>query len=438
MSRCQYEQSLSVKANSDFRVFFEADLQILQCQVMDGCGERTAVDQMNPRFLDFWKKGPENVEVSWMDGLRDLGTSRHLMHVFKKVLMISFGTSAKSILHKPTSLGNRVMIPAFSSAFNTIIPQHLIRKLKPLGLNTSICNWILDFLTERPQAVRIGNTTSSTITLSTGAPQGCVLSPLLFTLLTHDCAATHSSNHIIKFADDTTVVGLIRKNDEAAYREEVQRLTDWCGVNNLSLNVDKTKEMVVDIRRMRCDHSPLNIDDSTVEIVKSNKFLGVHLADDLTWSCNTSSITKKAQQRLYFLRRLRKAHLPSPILTTFYRGTIESTLSSCITVWFGNCTVADRKSLQRIVRTAEKIIGVSLPSITDIYTTRCTRKALSIVGDHTHPSHTHFQLLPSGKRYRSIRTLTSRFCNSFFPQAIRLLNNQVCAVSRTHMHTQKH
>ncbi|KAI4882420.1 hypothetical protein NFI96_021740 [Prochilodus magdalenae] len=298
-----------------------------------------------------------------------------------------------------TRLDNRdtyvgILFIDFSSALNTIIPQHLIGKLNLLGLNTSLSNWILDFLTGRPQSVRIGRNTSSTTTLCTGAPQDCVLSPLLFTLLTHDCAAMHSSNHIIKSADDTTVVSLISKNDESAYREEVQRLTDWCKTNNLSLNVDKTKEMVVDFRRTRCDHTPLHIDGSAVEIVKSPKFLGVHLAEDLTWSLNTSTITKKAQQRLYFLRRLRKAHLPPPILRT-----IESILSSCITAWFGNSTASDRKSLQRVVRTAEKIIGVSLPTITDIYTTRCIRKTTSIVDDHTHPSHTLFTLLPSGKSH---------------------------------------
>ncbi|KAI5088080.1 gastrula zinc finger protein XlCGF28.1-like [Silurus meridionalis] len=252
----------------------------------------------------------------------------------------------------------------------------------------------------------------------------CFESPLLFTLLTHDCVAMHSSNHIVKFADDTTVVGLISKDDKSAYREEMQWLTAWCGANNLSLNVDKTKEMVVDFRIVQSDQSPLIINGSPVEIVKSTKFLGVHLADNLTWSLNTSSITKKAQQRLYFLKRLRKAHLPPPILTMFYRGTIESILSSCITAWFGNCTVSDRKTLQRIVRTAEKIIRVSLPSIMDIYTTHCIRKVHSIVDDHTHPSHTLFTLLPSGKRIRSIRAVTTRLCNSFFPQAIRLLNTQ--------------
>ncbi|MCJ8730373.1 hypothetical protein PDJAM_G00183670 [Pangasius djambal] len=245
----------------------------------------------------------------------------------------------------------RMLFIGFSSAFNTIIPQHLIGKLNLLGLNTSLRNWILFFLTGRPQSVRIMNST----TLSTGAPQGCVLRPLLFTLLTHDCVATHSSNHFIKFADDTTVVGLNSKNDESAYREEVQRLTDWCRANNLSLNVDKTKEMV-----KQNDHSPLNTGSSSMEIIKSTKFLGVHLAEKLTCFLNTSSITKKAQQRLYFLRRLRKSHLPPPILTMFYRGTIVSILSSCIAAWFGICTVSGyHKTLQRIVRTAEKIIRIT-------------------------------------------------------------------------------
>ncbi|KAK3573025.1 hypothetical protein QTP86_012239 [Hemibagrus guttatus] len=116
----------------------------------------------------------------------------------------------------------QMLVIDFSSAFNTINLQYLIKKLSLLGTNTSLCNWILDFLTGRPQSVRIMNSISSTTTLSTGAPHGCVLSPLLFILLTHVCAAMHSSNNIIKFADDMTVVDLISKNDESAYREEVQ------------------------------------------------------------------------------------------------------------------------------------------------------------------------------------------------------------------------
>ena len=53
--------------------------------------------------------------------------------------------------------------------------------------------------------------------------------------------AQHNSNTIIKFADDTTVLGLITHNNETAYREDVRDLAVWCQDNNLSLNVSKTK-----------------------------------------------------------------------------------------------------------------------------------------------------------------------------------------------------
>ena len=70
----------------------------------------------------------------------------------------------------------------------------------------------------------VGNNTSNSIPLSSGSPQGCVLSPLLSTLLTHDSAPRHKGNQIIKFAYDTTLVGLIHKNEESVYREEVKHL----------------------------------------------------------------------------------------------------------------------------------------------------------------------------------------------------------------------
>ena len=64
----------------------------------------------------------------------------------------------------------------------------------------------------------------------------------MYSLFTHDCTARHNSNTIIKFAEDTSVVGLITDIDEIIYREEVRDLTVWCKDNNLSLNVIKTKE----------------------------------------------------------------------------------------------------------------------------------------------------------------------------------------------------
>ena len=107
--------------------------------------------------------------------------------------------------------------------------------------------------------VRVGNNISTPLILTTGSPQGCVLSVLLYSLFTHDCVAMHTSNSIIKFADDTRVVGLITKNDETAYREEVRAFRVWCQENNLTLNVNKTKEMIVDFRKQQREHLPIHI-----------------------------------------------------------------------------------------------------------------------------------------------------------------------------------
>ena len=80
----------------------------------------------------------------------------------------------------------RFLFIDYSSAFSTIIPTKLISKLYVLEIGSSLCDWILNFLTHRPQSVRIGNNTSSMIILNTGAPQGCVLSSLLYSLYTYD------------------------------------------------------------------------------------------------------------------------------------------------------------------------------------------------------------------------------------------------------------
>lgn len=84
------------------------------------------------------------------------------------------------------------------------------------------------------------------------------------------------------------------RNNETAYRKEVEKLTIWvspCRDNNLSLNIDKTKEIIVDFRKTRPDHILVLINGSSAEIVRSTKFLGVHITEDLTWNINTTSTT---------------------------------------------------------------------------------------------------------------------------------------------------
>ena len=86
---------------------------------------------------------------------------------------------------------------------------------------------------------------------------------------------------LLKYADDTTVIGLIRDGDESAYRKEVDQLVQWCGRNRLLLNPKKTVEMVVDFRKKPPQLPPLTILGSTVATTDSYKFLRTTISNDL-------------------------------------------------------------------------------------------------------------------------------------------------------------
>ncbi|KAK1805844.1 hypothetical protein P4O66_012894, partial [Electrophorus voltai] len=203
-------------------------------------------------------------------------------------------------------------------------------------------------------------TVSSTLTFSTGAPQGSVLSPLLYSLYTYNCAVTSSSTIIVKFADNTVVMGLISDNDERAYPEEIKHLENWCQENNLLLNVSKTKELIVDCsKKQEQQYQPVRISGIMVERVDS-------------------------------FRRLRDFRLASKVLRNFY---IESILTGNITVWFGNSTKQDRQELQRVLHSAECITHTELPDLQTIYYKWCQTKARRIVKDPTHPNNRLFSLL---------------------------------------------
>ena len=96
-----------------------------------------------------------------------------------------------------------------------------------------------------------------------------------------------TTNSIIKFADDTTMVGLITNGDETAYMEEVRDLATGVGF-----------------------HTPIHINRATVERVKSFKFIGVHITEELTWSPHTSTVVKTARQCRFSLRKLKRVGRP--------------------------------------------------------------------------------------------------------------------------------
>ncbi len=255
----------------------------------------------------------------------------------------------------------------------------------------------LGLLSNSSQCVRQGEHNSSTLILNTEAPKGYMLSALLYTLYTHDCSPSHLSNQIFKRAADATVVGLITNNKESAYRREVENLAAWC---KEALNIKKTKEIITDFWKPgQHNHPLLYINSEKVERVSSFKFLGLTVMEKLSWGSHIALVIGKAQQRLFYLRKLKRAKIPQKLMVNFYHCAISSLLTCNFLVWFSSCIKAEQQAVQRIVETADRIIGTQLPGIYTVHPSRCLHRSHNIIKDRSHPAHHLFDLLPSGRRY---------------------------------------
>ena len=313
----------------------------------------------------------------------------------------------------------RILFADFSSAFNTIQPHIMVSKLINMNINKCVIAWIFEFLTNRPQYVKLNGVTSDLIFTNTGAPQGCVISPVLFTLYTNDCTFNERNTKLIKFADDSTLQGLITTTEDE-YRDAVNVFTNWCDDHFLLLNVKKTKELIIDFRVKKDPLQPLFIKDEEVEVVDTYKYLGVTIDSKLDWHPHAAIVHKKLNQRMFFLRKLRSFDIDSKILSLFYHSMIEGVLLFCICCWAGNCREQDKGKFDRIIKKASKISGHDFCQMDELYKNTSIKKINTILKDPSHPLFTQIIRSRSG-RYIPPRTNKERYKRSFLPSAIRLL-----------------
>ncbi len=281
----------------------------------------------------------------------------------------------------------KILFVDFSSVFNTIIPDTLQNKMIQLSVPTSVCQWITSFLTDRQTASEAGKI-----------------------LIQHPYDQHWSSPHCSSPCIPTTAHLKTPLSSSWSLQMTPPRSASFRTVTSLLTD-----------RRLRswlfgetpCS-PPLTIMNSSVTAVESFRFLGTTISQDLMWDNHIESMVKKAQQRLHFLHQLRKFNLPQELLKQFY-SAIESVLCMPISVWFSSASKSDLRRLLRVVRTAERIIGTTLPTLQELYLSRVSKRAGKITLDPSQPAHSLFELLPSGQCYRAPSTRTYRHRNSFFP-----------------------
>ena len=183
----------------------------------------------------------------------------------------------------------------------------LVGKPRTLGVKPTAINWIIDFLRDRKQRVKLNGVYSEWLDVPAGVPQGTRLGPLLFLVLINDLRLPDGSFAVWKFADDTTVSDIVAPSKQSALQQAVDSISTWSQDNCLQLNPSKCKELKSCFKSSPPTHSPVELDGFVFERVDSAKLLGVTISDDFKWNDHIFNTTSKAAKRLYLLRQLKRA-----------------------------------------------------------------------------------------------------------------------------------
>ena len=189
----------------------------------------------------------------------------------------------------------------------TVWHKALLAKLPAYGFTPSFCKLISSFLSNRFISVVVDGATSASFPVSSGVPQGSVLSPILFLLFINDLHATASDVH--SFADDSNLHksssfqcqpssnarSQSRLAMSSTINSDLQSISEWGTRNLVKFNTSKTQLLTISLsNRPTLSNYPIIFEDSKIPSLNSINILGLQISSSLSWSDHIVQIAKSA------------------------------------------------------------------------------------------------------------------------------------------------
>ena len=220
-----------------------------------------------------------------------------------------------------------------SKAFDTMYHSILLKKMEHYGIWGISLEWFKSYLNQRVQYVTYRSTKS--LKIPCGVPQGFVLGPLLFILYSNDIPNSLKYSKSIFFADDTTVC---ISGEDVTYltrclNHDLSQLNDWLKANKLSLNANKTNNIVFNKSAAVLPHDIcLSIGSDKLEQVRCTKCLGLHIDDHLKWDIHINHCKSKVSSGIYAMNIARNV-LSGNHLRILYNSLVHPYLSYGNLLW---------------------------------------------------------------------------------------------------------
>ena len=262
---------------------------------------------------------------------------------------------------KAATLGqvSGVVLVDLSAAFDLVMPELLIQKLKIYGLNDDFTSWIISYLTGRFQSVWIDHVYSDYLETNIGVPQGSNLGPLFFLIFFNDLPSFISGD-IDCYADDSTLGATAEDANQISQRlsGDCDKLSMWMEGNKFKLNADKTHFMVIGTSARLQITEKVKVSMDGVELSESsdNKeaLLGITMQNNLKWCSQVEELSKKLKKRLTGLGNL-KYLMNRSKKDSIVQGVFNSVLCYCLPL-FGGCSNSQVQMLQVQQNKAAQIV----------------------------------------------------------------------------------
>ncbi len=193
----------------------------------------------------------------------------------------------------------------------------------PNDFPPTLSAWMLSFLSNRKQFVKIGDSVSDICLTNAGAPQGTRAGPNDFKVLINDL---DFETPYVKYVDDLSVVTISTNPQINEMQYVANSILEWSTSNHMILNKSKTKEMLIYFGKHLCrtDIASTVIQASVVERVETFKLLGVIFRSDLTWSAHVEYIVSKASKRIFAICQLIRSRIPVADVICVYCSLIKA------------------------------------------------------------------------------------------------------------------
>ena len=243
-------------------------------------------------------------------------------------------------------------------AFDLVDHEILLYKLKLYHFSETTLAWFKSYLNGRYQHVQHNNEKSNELEIKTGVPQGSILGPLLFLLYVNDLPMAIHKSSLDMYADDSTLYTSGRNFSviEQSLQEDTNNISNWCKINNMAINANKTKCMVVGSKtKVKSNKNlTLSVNNELIENVTNQKILGVNVDNTLEWHLQIKDVCARVNSKLYMFKIISK-HLSGNMKVLFYNSYILPVLDYCNTIW-GSCNQTQIYKLSKLQKRAARII----------------------------------------------------------------------------------